>query len=74
MGKILGVTLNLNPKSPVLGYTDRNVGSCSRRLYTILRYAAQRNIFLSWSSERPPITTNWHRLVLKLFPMGVADL
>uniref|UniRef100_A0A3P9KND8 Reverse transcriptase domain-containing protein n=1 Tax=Oryzias latipes TaxID=8090 RepID=A0A3P9KND8_ORYLA len=69
MEKILGTALVLNPVSLLLGYRDDKVISTSGRLYDILTYAARKNIFLSWISDKPPSKANWHRLIIELFPL-----
>uniref|UniRef100_A0A3B3BVU9 Reverse transcriptase domain-containing protein n=1 Tax=Oryzias melastigma TaxID=30732 RepID=A0A3B3BVU9_ORYME len=69
MEKIFRTELTLNPVSLLLGYSDIKHNSTFSRLYDILTYAARKNIFLSWISEKPPSKANWHRLIIELFPL-----
>lgn len=50
-------------------YRDSKISPGSGRLYDILTYAARKNIFLSWISDKPPSKTSWHKLIMELFPL-----
>lgn len=71
MSKIFGVSLHMDPLSLLLGHPsqDNIVGDGSARLYDILSYAARKNIFLSWRSDKPPTRKNWHKIIMKCFPL-----
>ena len=59
---IFDVVLHMDPISLILGYPrqDTIVDANSNRLYNILTYAARKNIFLSWISDKPHTKSNWH--------------
>ena len=69
--KIFGVVLHMDPLSLILGYTSQDtfVDANAARLYNILTYAARKNIFLSWISDKPPTKSNWHKIIMECFPL-----
>ena len=71
---IFGVVLHMDPLSLILGYPSQDtiVDSNSTRLFSILTYAARKNIFLSWISDKPPTKSNWHKIVMECFHFVVV--
>ena len=61
----------MNPVSLLLGHPSQDaiVATCTKRLYDILAYAARKNIFLSWISEKPPSKANWHQIIIECIPL-----
>ena len=68
---IVGAVLHIDPLSLILGYPSQDtiVDANSTRLYNILTYAARKNIFLSWISDKPPTKSNWHTIIMECFSL-----
>uniref|UniRef100_A0A8C8JD68 N-acetyltaurine hydrolase n=1 Tax=Oncorhynchus tshawytscha TaxID=74940 RepID=A0A8C8JD68_ONCTS len=63
---ILGVDLELDPVSLLLGLPSRHVTSVGkRRLYNILTFAARKNILLQWISDKVPSIKDWHKILFE---------
>ncbi len=65
--KILGLKLEIDPVSLILGLPSRRLTSKhNKSLYCILTYAARKNILLQWINEKVPTVKGWQRVVFEL--------
>ena len=69
MEKILGLKLQMDPMSLILGLPARYVLLTNQRLYCILTYAARKNILLQWISDRDPTVKGWHKVLFDMVPL-----
>lgn len=70
IGNILGMTIDVDPCSFILGLPAGTVlNKYHKRLFSILTFAARKNILMFWISEKTPSIKKWHSLVKELIPM-----
>lgn len=68
--RILGIKLDLDPLSLLLGLPSKHVMSKhQKKLYCALTFAARKNILVHWIKEKGPTVKGWRTVLLDLIQM-----
>ena len=67
--KIFNVQVELNPMCLLLGFPDTQIIDVNhKRLYSILTFAARKNILMSWINNSAPSRKSWHKIIMECIP------
>ncbi len=66
---IFGLPIRMDPMCLILGLPDHQItDSKHRRLFSILTFAARKNILLFWIKNVAPTKKSWHNIVMDCIP------
>lgn len=70
LNNIFGLDLELDPLSLLLGFPCKLISNkFERRLFSLLTFAARKNLLMSWISDRPPSIKGWHSVIREIIPL-----
>lgn len=70
MGRIFHADIEMDPLSLILGFPSEHLKTAAnKRLYSILTFAARKNILLQWVSDRTPTVGGWRKIIFELIPL-----
>lgn len=59
----------LDPLLLILGLPDKALTLSNEKRLNLLTFAARKNTFLRWISDKTPTISGWHKILMELIPL-----